>query len=67
MYKDIIETVFASGTLEPEGKYNLTAQSDGYLVAVKFKEGDMVKTNDVLAVVDNQPNTFTDEFRWRGK
>jgi multidrug efflux pump subunit AcrA (membrane-fusion protein) len=60
-YKDITETVFASGTLEPEGKYNLTSQSDGYLVNLKFKEGDVLKTGDVLAVVDNQPNTYNEE------
>lgn len=60
-YKDITETVFASGTLEPEGKYNLTAQSDGYLVSLKFKEGDIVKTGDLLAVVDNQANTFNEQ------
>lgn len=60
-YKDITETVFASGTLEPEGKYNLTAQSDGYLVALNFTEGDFVKTGDVIAVVDNQANTFNEQ------
>jgi RND family efflux transporter MFP subunit len=57
-YKAITETVFASGTLEPEAKYNLTAQSDGYVVALNFKENDIVKTGDVLAVIDNQPNDF---------
>lgn len=61
VYKDITETVFASGTLEPEGKYNLTSQSDGYLVSLSFKEGDIVKTGDILAVVDNQPNTYNEE------
>ena len=60
VYKDITETVFASGTLEPEGKYNLVAQSDGYLIALNFKEGDIVKKGDVLAVVDNQPNSFNE-------
>ena len=60
-FRDITETVFASGTLEPEGKYNLTSQSDGYLLSLNFKEGDMVKTGDVLAVVDNQPNTFNEQ------
>lgn len=60
-YKDITETVFASGTLEPEGKYNLTAQSDGYLVALNFTDGDFVKIGDVIAVVDNQANTFNEQ------
>lgn len=59
-YKEITETVFASGTLEPEGKYNLTSQNEGYLLKLNFKEGDVVKTGDVLAVVDNQPNAFNE-------
>lgn len=61
VYKDITETVFASGTLEPEGKYNLTSQSDGYLISLTFKEGDIVKAGDILAVVDNQPNAYNEE------
>ncbi len=61
VYKDITETVFASGTLEPEGKYSLVAQSDGYLISLKFKEGDIVKTGNVLAVVDNQANKFNEQ------
>lgn len=55
--KDITETVFASGILDPEEKYNLTAQSDGYLLHVNFKEGDLVKTNQLLVVIDNKANT----------
>jgi RND family efflux transporter MFP subunit len=52
--KDITETVFASGTLEPENKYNLTAQSDGYITEIRFTEGDIVKTGQVLAMIDNK-------------
>jgi multidrug efflux pump subunit AcrA (membrane-fusion protein) len=54
--KDITETVFASGVLDPDEKYNLTAQSDGYLLHVNFKEGDFVKTNQLLVVIDNKTN-----------
>jgi multidrug efflux pump subunit AcrA (membrane-fusion protein) len=57
--KDITEMVFASGTLEPENKYNLTAQTEGYIVALKFDNGDTVKTNQVLAVVENKANTIS--------
>ncbi|MGZ3885246.1 MAG: efflux RND transporter periplasmic adaptor subunit, partial [Bacteroidia bacterium] len=56
--KDITETVFASGSLEPENKYNLTAQSDGYILDLKFKEGDTVKTAQLLAVIDNKNNSI---------
>ena len=52
--KDITETVFASGELESEGTYNLTAQSDGYLLELDFEEGDLVEKDDVLAVIDNE-------------
>ncbi|NHZ84680.1 MAG: HlyD family efflux transporter periplasmic adaptor subunit [Planctomycetia bacterium] len=52
--KNITETVFASGVLIPENQYNLTAQSDGYLISLNFEEGDIVKTGDLLAVIDNK-------------
>jgi len=52
--KDITETVFASGTLEPENKYNLTAQTEGYILDLKFDQGDTVATNQVLAIIDNK-------------
>ncbi len=52
--KNITETVFASGVLVPENLYNLTAQSDGYLISLNFEEGDIVETNDLLAVIDNK-------------
>lgn len=53
-YRNITETVFASGALVPENQYNLTAQSDGYLISLNFEEGDIVKTGDLLAVIDNK-------------
>ena len=56
--KDVTETVFASGVLEANDTYHLTAQSDGYLVQVNFKEGDLVKSGAVLAVIDNKENVF---------
>ena len=52
--KNITETVFASGVLVPDNLYNLTAQSDGYLISLNFEEGDIVKTNDLLAIIDNK-------------
>ncbi|HEX7413148.1 MAG TPA: efflux RND transporter periplasmic adaptor subunit, partial [Bacteroidia bacterium] len=52
--KDITETVFASGVLVPENQYNLTAQSEGYIIALNFIEGDTVKEGKVLAVIDNK-------------
>jgi len=60
-YKEITETVFASGALEPEGKYNLTAQSEGYLISLNFKEGDLVKAEQILCVVDNKQNVVNEK------
>lgn len=57
--KDVTETVFASGALEPEGKYNLTAQTDGYIAELRFDDGDTVKKDQVLAVIDNKSNDIT--------
>lgn len=53
---DIAEAVFASGSLEPHQKYNLTAQSDGYLTELKIDDGSIVITDQVLAMIDNVPN-----------
>lgn len=53
-YRNITETVFASGVLVPENQYNLTAQSDGYLISLNFEEGDIVKTGYLLAEIDNK-------------
>lgn len=56
--KDVTETVFASGTLEPDNKYNLIAQSEGYITDLKFNNGDEVKEGQVLAVIDNKTNSI---------
>lgn len=59
--KDITEAVFASGVLEAEGTYNLTARTDGYIVELNFKENDLVKQGQILAVIDNQQNIINAE------
>jgi HlyD family secretion protein len=56
--KDITETVFASGALEPENKYNLTAQTDGYIRELRFEQGDTVKTGQILAIIENEVNAI---------
>ena len=56
--KNITETVFASGVLVPENQYNLTAQSEGYIIALNFIEGDTVKQGAILAVIDNKQNDY---------
>ena len=59
--KDITKTVFASGILEAKNTYNLTAQADGYLVAINFNEGDIIQTGSVLAIVDNKESAINTE------
>lgn len=59
--KDVTEIVFAAGVLEANNTYNLTAQTDGYLSAINFSEGDIVKAGTVLATVENRENNFNTE------
>jgi multidrug efflux pump subunit AcrA (membrane-fusion protein) len=54
--RDITEMVFASGMLEADDQYNLTAQTDGYLVQMNFKEGTIVSNGQIMAVIDNDQN-----------
>jgi multidrug efflux pump subunit AcrA (membrane-fusion protein) len=59
--KDVIETVFASGILEAKNTYTLKAQTDGYLSAINFEEGDIVSAGKILAIVDNKESGFNQE------
>ena len=49
--KDISEIVFASGSLESDNKYNLTAQTDGNIIKLNLVEGATVAVNNT----DNAP------------
>ncbi|MFN8237578.1 MAG: HlyD family efflux transporter periplasmic adaptor subunit [Chitinophagales bacterium] len=59
--KDITETVFASGTLEPDHSYNLTAQTEGYLIQLDAEEGSFVTAGKTVAVIDNPQNAINTE------
>jgi RND family efflux transporter MFP subunit len=54
--KDIRELVFASGQLEWDNAYNLTAQTDGILENADFEIGNKVSKGIVLANIDNKIN-----------
>ena len=56
VHKDLTEMVFASGVLEADDQNNLTAQTDGYLIKLDFKEGDLVSAGQLLAQIDNSQN-----------
>jgi multidrug efflux pump subunit AcrA (membrane-fusion protein) len=57
--KDISEIVFASGSLESDNKYNLTAQTDGNIIKLNLVEGTIVSVNQVVAVIDNKQNIIS--------
>lgn len=59
--KDVVETVFASGVLEADGTYQLTAQTDGYLSKVNFEQGDLIRAGITLAVIENPQNVLNTE------
>jgi len=53
-YKNIVEAVYASGTILPENEYKVFALSNGVITEKRVKDGDSVKAGDVLYVVSNQ-------------
>lgn len=59
--KNITEMVFASGMLEADNQYNLTAQTDGHLIQMNFEEGTLVTKGQVIAVIDNNQNIINAE------
>lgn len=56
IYQDIKEFVFASGQIEWDDSYNLTALTDGVLKDVEFEVGDKVLKGTTIAVIDNPTN-----------
>lgn len=56
IFQDIKELVFASGQLEWQDAYNVTAQTDGVLKNVVFEVGNAVNEGKVIATIDNPTN-----------
>ena len=54
--QDIKELVFASGTLEWDNAYNLTAQTDGIISEVNFEVGSKVVKGKSVAEINNEQN-----------
>jgi multidrug efflux pump subunit AcrA (membrane-fusion protein) len=59
--QDIKELVFASGQLEWDNSYNLTAQTDGVIQNSNFEVGNTVNKGKVLATIDNPINQINSE------
>jgi multidrug resistance efflux pump len=49
----ITETVFAAGSLVAVDRYNLTAQSEGYIQSIAVKEGETVSLGQNIAEINN--------------
>ena len=56
--QDIKELVFASGQLEWDDSYNLTAQTDGVLQNANFEVGNVVTKGKIIATIDNEINAI---------
>jgi multidrug efflux pump subunit AcrA (membrane-fusion protein) len=52
--KNIVEAVFASGSIITKNQYILTSQADGYLIKSFFNEGDSVKAGQILFRIENE-------------
>jgi len=50
--KDITEIVSASGRIQPQTKVNITSEVNGEIINLLVKEGDVVKTGNLLVVLD---------------
>ena len=59
--QDIKELVFASGQLEWDDSYNLTAQTDGVLQNANFEVGNTVAKGKTIATLDNEINKINAE------
>jgi multidrug efflux pump subunit AcrA (membrane-fusion protein) len=54
-YENMVEAVYASATIQPEGYYKVNASISGYLEEVHVREGDFVQEGDLLYVISNKP------------
>lgn len=50
--RDVVETVSASGRIQPQTKVNITSQVNGEIIALPVKEGATVKSRQLLVVLD---------------
>jgi HlyD family secretion protein len=50
--RDLVETVSASGRIQPQTKVNITSEVNGEIIALPVKEGDTVKASQLLIVLD---------------
>lgn len=60
--KHIVDAVFASGFIEQENQYTVSANADGILTTIPVSEGDLITQNTTVAVIksDVQNNQVTE-------
>ena len=60
--KNIEDAVFASGYIEQENQYTVSASADGILTTIPVSEGDIITSNTTIAVIksDVQNNQVAD-------
>lgn len=52
--KDLIKAVLATGRIEPEARVDVMSRASGILKELLVEEGDLVKKDQVLAVLDRE-------------
>ena len=63
--KDIIETVSASGRIQPQTKVDIKSEVNGEIITLGVREGDRVETGDLLVVLDTiQLRSDVDQARY---
>jgi len=63
--RDIVEVVSASGRIQPQTKVDITSEINGEIIGLMVKEGDEVKTGDLLVVLDTvQLQTDVDQAHY---
>ncbi|MEO1216988.1 MAG: HlyD family efflux transporter periplasmic adaptor subunit [Bacteroidota bacterium] len=51
--KNIEDAVFASGFIEQENNYTVSAKADGIILSLPIKEGSQVSQDDLIALLDS--------------
>ncbi len=50
--RDLVETVSASGRIQPQTKVDITSEINGEIIGLYAREGDQVQSGDLLIVLD---------------
>ena len=53
--RDIVQTVTATGKVQAEKKVNISAEVSGEIIDLPFKEGDVVRQNDLVVKIKPDP------------